>query len=87
MIESETNNLETLGRILFLVLWLVALALALVASLRYRKPGIPFSELKIMMRGLGSVFEGPGLLLMRIAWVLAALGFIALIATASPTDF
>lgn len=80
---DDGDSLEQLGRMLFVGSWAVAFLLALVASLRYRKPGIPFSEFKIMMRGLGSVFEGPGQVLMRIAWVLAAIGFVALIATAA----
>ena len=84
MTGGETTDWQTLGRLAFVVCWLVGFALALVASLFYRKPGIPFSEFKMMMRGLGSVFEGHGLILMRIAWGLAIVGTLALFLTAAP---
>ena len=84
MTGGEGTDWETIGRMLFAGCWALGFALALIASLFYRKPGIPFSEFKMMMRGLGSVFEGHGLVLMRIAWGLAIVGTVALFATATP---
>ena len=83
MTGNEGTDWETIGRMLFLGGWASGFVLAVIASLFYRKPGIPFSEFKMMMRGLGSVFEGRGLVLMRIAWGLAIVGTVALFATAA----
>ena len=84
MAGGDGTDWETIGRMAFVGCWAAGFALALVASLFYRKPGIPFSEFKMMMRGLGSVFQGHGLILMRIAWGLAIVGTVALFATANP---
>ena len=79
--EAELTTWELTGRILFVAGWAIGFLLAMVAGLRYRKPGVSFSELRMLMKGPTSVFEGPGVPLMNAAYGLAIAGTIALIAT------
>lgn len=78
---GEPAFLESLGSLLFVGSWTLAFLLAALAGFLYRLPGERrvFAELTVIFEGGLKDFEPRGVLLLRLAFGLAALGLVGLL--------